>query len=145
MIISRMLFDENSFGITQRSLKILRDTLARKIDHLIIVVEVPTNALCCGYFIIDQKGEATWTGDGFRLDRGGEGGAGYKSAEALLSIYGISVFPWEIVNFDDNIYSMGDNNAIERKLQALAQVIVNEFEPGLFRKPSDAPGYYVRH
>jgi len=41
-MITDVYFDEESFGVTQRSLKVLRDALARSIDHQIAVVEVPT-------------------------------------------------------------------------------------------------------
>lgn len=142
-MIRKVNFDENSFGITQRSLKILRDTLARKVDHEILVVEVPTNALCCGYFIFDAvTNDATFTGDGFRLDRGGEGGAGYGSAEALLQIYGIHVYQWVTIDFD-NIYGFAGEHMKERMLK-LAQEIATGFTASEYRRPSENPGYYAR-
>ena len=94
-----IIFDKESFGITQKSLKILRDELARRIDNEIIVYEIPVNDICCGFIIIDKtRDEAVWTGDGFRFDRGGEGGAGYKTAEALFQIYGIQVYQYTTLN-----------------------------------------------
>jgi hypothetical protein len=54
MKLERVYFDVNSFGVTQRSLKILRDALAERLKNYIAVVEVPTNDLCCGFFIFDK-------------------------------------------------------------------------------------------
>lgn len=89
-MVNHIKFDENTFGITQRSLKVLRDTLIEKVKSRIAVVEIPTNDLCCGYLILDKNhNEAVYTGDGFRMDRCGEGGAGYRSAEALFGLLGI--------------------------------------------------------
>jgi len=102
MNVTHIVYDPNTFGITQKSLKMLRDALAEKIKNRIIVVEVPTSDLCCGYFIFDWEWQnATWTGDGFRQDRRGEGGAGYRSAEVLLRLFGIWPVSWEEVNFDE--------------------------------------------
>jgi len=59
-MIRDVIFDENSFGITQRSLKILRDTLAQRVDRHIAVVEVPTNDLCCQFLILDRDTCEAW-------------------------------------------------------------------------------------
>jgi len=87
----KVVFDENTFGITQKSLKMLRNALAESIHHSTAVIEVPTSDMTCGFLIVDRDAnEAVWSGDGFRTDNGGEGGAGYKSALALLRLFGFS-------------------------------------------------------
>ncbi|MBN2569825.1 MAG: hypothetical protein JXB42_10395 [Deltaproteobacteria bacterium] len=101
----KIKFDIKSFGITYRSLKVLRDTLATSIGDEIAIAQVPTDDICCGFLIVNKTtGEATFTGDGFRTDGGGEGGAGYKSAQALLRLFGLSffdVYPMEPVNSEE--------------------------------------------
>lgn len=85
---------EETFGITRKSLKALRDELAGRIDHILSVWELPaedTQAECYGLCIVDLTvDEAVIIGDGFRRDGGGEGGAGHRAALALLSIFGFS-------------------------------------------------------
>lgn len=89
-MVTKIIVDEETFGITVKSLKMLRNELARRIEHSIRVYQIRTSELCCGFLILDFTNlEAVWSGDGFRTDNGGEGGAGYRSAVALLKIYGI--------------------------------------------------------
>jgi hypothetical protein len=89
----KVIFDEETFGITVKSLKKLRNELADRIHHKISIQKIQTDNLCCGFLIYDATTEEIiWTGDGFRPDGGGEGGVGYKSACALLQIYGFSHF-----------------------------------------------------
>ena len=142
-MIRDVIFDENSFGITQRSLKILRDSLAQRMNHHIAVVEVPTNDLCCGFLILDRDlNEAIFTGDGFRTDGGGEGGAGYRSAEALFSLFRIKIIPWETVNIEQ-IYQ-GDTESVRKKLLNLAEEIARTLVEKDYRKPLNMKPYYVR-
>lgn len=143
MQVRDILFDSNSFGVTQRSLKILRDTIAERFHHRIAVVEVPVGN-CCGFLIFDKDtGEAIWTGDGFRDDECGEGGAGYTSANALFRIFGIRQLFWEPVNPDEII-------GVEEGKAALALLVIacaigETLEPGDFLVPAEKDPYYVRH
>jgi hypothetical protein len=90
MKIQQVLYDELSFGITVKSLAMLRQALCRGYLDRLLVVQVPTNDLCCGFMVFDCDLELlTWTGDGFRTDESGEGGAGYRSAMTLLSLMGL--------------------------------------------------------
>ena len=142
-MITDVYFDEESFGITQRSLKVLRDALARSIDHQIAVVEVPTNDLCSGFLILNKStGIATFTDDGFRMDGGGEGGAGRKSAMALLTIYGINPILWEPVNIDE-VYQ-GEKEKVKRKILNLAKDISKALTQRDYIKVSKKRPYYVR-
>jgi len=72
---------------TERSLTRLRDALADFRDDELHVLEVPTHsdAGLVGYLILNKtRGLALWTGDAFRPDEKGEGGAGYTTARLLL-------------------------------------------------------------
>lgn len=85
----------DTFGVTQRALKALRDELADRIDHKIEVWQLPASdgeeVECYGLVIYDfTDGEVVVIGDGFRGDGGGEGGSGHRAAQALLAIYGLS-------------------------------------------------------
>jgi hypothetical protein len=143
MKVTHIVFDVNSFGITQRSLKMLRDALSEKLIHKIAVVEVPTNNLCCGYLILDWEWHsATWTGDGFRMDRAGEGGAGYRSAKALFDMYGIRVIPWEPVNIEE-VYALPEEQ-VSKLLLNIAQKIADELTEEEFNVPYDKMPGYVR-
>jgi hypothetical protein len=143
MNITHVVYDINTFGITLRSLKMLRDALAEKIYHRIVVAEVPTNDQCCGYFIFDWEWKnATWTGDGFRKDRRGEGGAGYRTAEMLLKIFGLWTINWDIVNID-KIYALPEEQ-IEKELKRAAQEIVDNIPDRDFNRPSEKKPEYAR-
>ena len=145
MKLEKVYFDINSFGITQRSLKILRDTLAERSKNHIAVVEVPTNDLCCGFFIFDKDlREAVWTGDGFRTDRCGEGGSGYRSAEALFMLYRIRPLFWDTIDFGE-VYVLKDSEKIEAFIFSVASGIFKDLEPGDFVRISDRDPYYVRN
>jgi hypothetical protein len=143
MEVRRVNFDVDSFGITQGSLKMLRDALAQGIAHPIKVVEVPTNDLCCGFFIFNRElGSAVWTGDGFRTDRAGEGGAGYRSAEVLFDLYGLKVISWEPLNIEE-VYVLSEEK-VSRLLLGLAQKIADEIDDGDFQLPLERTPGYVR-
>jgi len=144
MEINHIIFNPNTFGITQKSLKMLRDALAEKVNHRIVVVEVPTDDVCCGYFIFDwELQNATWTGDGFRTDGGGEGGAGYRSAKVLFSLFGIwLIHHSEQVNCKE-IYSL-QKGQTQRQLKALAAKIASEIIQEEFFKPRERQPGYVR-
>lgn len=88
--ITQVSYTADSFGITRTSLRNLRDWIADHRDQEIAVVQVHTEDFCCGFVCILKDGSAFFTGDGFRTDRGGEGGAGYRSALALLQLFGIN-------------------------------------------------------
>lgn len=143
MKITHIIFDPNSFGITQKSLKILRDALAERVNRKIAVMRVPTNDICCGYFIFDwESRSATWTGDGFRTDERGEGGAGYKSAKVLFDLFGMRVPCWGQMNFDE-IYHFPED-VIEHRLKLIARNIAESISDEQFSKPSERMPEYVR-
>jgi hypothetical protein len=143
MEVRQVNFDVNSFGITQMSLKMLRDALAQGMAHHIKVVEVPTNDLCCGFFIFDRElRSAVWTGDGFRTDRAGEGGEGYRSAEALFNLYGLKVISWDPVNIEE-VYVLSEEK-VDCLLLGVAQKIADEIGYGDFQLPLERTPGYVR-
>jgi hypothetical protein len=146
MKIDKVLFDENTFGNTQASLKALRDTLAERRDNRIIIMHVPTRYPCFGYMIFDADQQiAVFTGDGFREDNLGEGGAGYRSARVLLKLYygtgpkyGPSISLDEAYIFHEN----GRQLYIERRLLSLANEIAGELAESEYIRPRDTVPYY---
>jgi len=90
----RLKLHRETLGVTLRALKALRDELAQRIDHALLVFQVPSrDGSHCdiyGFFLVDRTaGEIVIIGDGFRGDNGGEGGNGHRAAQALLAIYGL--------------------------------------------------------
>lgn len=137
----RLIYNEETWGITYKSLEMLRNELAQRVYHEIAVIEIPTNVLCCGYLILDKTtGEAIWTGDGFRMDKAGEGGAGYKSAWALFDIFGLSSFVWRW-DVDPLRYTKLINNP-EKVLTELVEEIIQS-QPD-FKVPAKLRAQYIR-
>jgi len=102
MEVSEVVYDPGSFGVTCKSLSILKAALADSVSKRIAVVEVPASHCSCGFYIFEKEsGKATWTGDGFRHDGRGEGGAGYYSARQLLKQYFICPVFGEAVSIRD--------------------------------------------
>ena len=84
-----LIYDDDTFGITINSLKMLRNEIAKRLDHVICVLQIATGDITCGYLIHDKTDNVLiWTGDGFRTDGGGEGGAGFKTVIALFHLWG---------------------------------------------------------
>ena len=138
----RVSLDEKALGITARSLKVLRDEIARRVDHELIVLEIPTSDITCGYLIVDRTlNEAVFTGDGFRTDGGGEGGAGYRAAEAYLDIFRLKAYFAEPVDMTE-AYA-GDSEPLIARLSELAQEAL-ENSPDRFMAPSNTTPSYMR-
>lgn len=133
----KLSIDKETMGITCKSLKRLRDELARRIDHSITVWEIQTSELCCGFLIFDyDAAEAVWSGDGFRTDGEGEGGAGYKTAHVLLSIYNINPFYWHLCNSYtdiDDLKKQLNSKLEEMGDEAIPQMRINERIPSYIR------------
>jgi len=90
----KIIFKEQTHGITLNGLKALRDELILRADHRIIPVIIKdswgTHVDLYGFFLIDlTTKEGVVIGAGFRGDGGGEGGAGHRSATALFGIMGL--------------------------------------------------------
>ena len=144
MQIRDVLLYEDSLGITQRSLKVLRDTLSRSIDHRLAVVEVQTSDITCGFLVLDADAQlGVFTGDGFRHDGGGEGGAGYRSALKLIDLFGLKIQLWE--DFDSSIlYSPTLIPEQKRKmLLVLARKAVAKLSESDFVRPSERMPCYI--
>ena len=93
---------------TRRALKRLRNELAERIFHKLLIFLVPSkeNEELYGFFILDGSTEdLIVTLPGFRAAREGECGAGHQAAQALLLIYGVTsvALPPE----EGSIYSEG--------------------------------------
>ena len=135
----KVKYDLSSFGVTQKCLKLLRDTLALWHDRPIAVVAVPADTLCCGFFVFRTNGDAVWTGDGFRMDMMGEGGAGMRSALGLLAIYGLNHIVWEEVNFWKT-----DRNELDDLINKTAEKIFKTLQSSDFKTPRKQKPHYIR-
>lgn len=115
----------DNIGNTQKSLQALRNAIARSIDSQIRVIEVKTCQHLTSFFVIDTvKETVTWTGDGFRLDLGGDGGAGLNSAKILFRLYNIKVdvlFQELDISSMSNVEITEDPDAQNIALQSLLQ------------------------
>lgn len=109
----RLTLHQETLGVTQRALKALRDELAQRIDHEILVFQVPSedgsHCEIYGFFLVDKTAEEiVIIGDGFRGDGGGEGGAGHRAALALLAIYHlvpIEMMPEEAIAYREDSWA----------------------------------------
>ena len=90
MRANTLIFDQSTFGITGKSLKMLRNAIADNLRNKKLVIQIQTNDICCGFLVLDKtNNSATWSGDGFRTDRGGEGGRGYAAATKMMDTFGV--------------------------------------------------------
>jgi hypothetical protein len=129
-------FDQNIAGIPRKSLKLLRDTLSNSITRMVAVVEVPTGGIHCGYLILDKDSKkATWTGDNFKKGAEVELESGYKSAEAILLLFGIKPVRWKVVGLDE-VNFFPERKAREI-LIGLVQEVVKEISGSDFYRPID--------
>ena len=143
--------DQEALGITERSLKVLRDEIARRVDHDLMVLEIPTSDITCGYLIVDRTArEAVFTGDGFRTDGGGEGGAGYRAAEAYLDIFRLKPYFTPACHgqsgrepVDMTEAYTGNTEPLIARLSELAQEAL-ENSPDRFMAPSNTTPSYMR-
>ena len=138
----RVSMNQEALGITERSLKVLRDQIARRVDHDLMVLEIPTSDITCGYLIVDRTlNEAVFTGDGFRTDGGGEGGAGYRAAQAYLDIFRLKGYFTEPVDITE-AYT-GSTGPLIARLSELAQQAL-ESNSDRFVVPSNTTPSYLR-
>lgn len=93
MRVNTLILDQSSFGTTSKSLKMLRNAVADNLHDEILVLEIPTSDICSGFLLLNKTAKsATWSGDGFRHDKGGEGGRGYAAAHTMMDTFGIKYF-----------------------------------------------------
>lgn len=119
----KITLHRETLGVTQRALKSLRDELAKRIDHELLIFQVPSSdgAHCeiYGFFVVDKTDrEIVIIGDGFRGDGGGEGGSGHRAALALLAIYHLvpmELAPEEAILYreDESVYQETVNMLLE--------------------------------
>ena len=138
----RVSMNQEALGITERSLKVLRDQIARRVDDDLMVLEIPTSDITCGYLIVDRTlNEAVFTGDGFRTDGGGEGGAGYRAAQAYLDIFRLKAYFAEPVDMTEPY--AGNTGPLIARLSELAQQAL-ESNSDRFVVPSNTTPSYLR-
>jgi len=140
----RATLDQEALGITERSLKVLRDEIARRVDDDLMVLEIPTSEITCGYLILDRTlNEAVFTGDGFRTDGGGEGSAGYRAAEAYLDIFRLKAYFAEPVDMTE-AYT-GNTEAVIARLSELARDALENSQDRFVTPSQTSPSYMRGH
>lgn len=131
MKIHTVLFDAETFGITGKSLKMLRNAIADNLHDEILVLEIPTEYILCGFLLLNRtKGTAVWSGDGFRTDKGGEGGRGYSAATRMMDIFGIrylSLFSESSRNHFKNALAIQDEIEQAKTLLSASNKVADEF------------------
>jgi len=138
----KLILDEDTLGITGRSLKALRDEIARRADHELLVLEISTSDITCGYLVVDRTAsEAVFTGDGFRTDGGGEGSAGYRASQVILKTFGLRPCFSEPVAMDEAY--VGDPGRAMDMLSARAKAAAEELQAE-FVVPSQKAASYLR-
>jgi len=124
MKIERVAFDIETFGTTKPSLAVLQDSLDYRDQHRLAVVQVDVGDIRCGFFVIDaDAGVAVFTGDGFRHDYGGEGGAGYRKAQELCESRGLRIFNFGQVSDLELLYPLAAKNKTDEIKTLLSQVV----------------------
>ena len=125
MKIRYVLYNSESFGSKDKSLKILRDTILEKAKRNIAVVEIPTENVLCGFLIFDKEWEiAIFTGDGFRNDNKESCGGGYERAKAFFTLFGIDVILWrKAFNTRDILWDSEEK--FQNKFRCFAQGIAD--------------------
>lgn len=147
MKINKVIFDQSTFGTTGKSLKMLRNALVNNLHDEILVIEIPTNDILCGFLVVNKNEKtATWSGDGFRTDKGGEGGRGYKAAEKMLEVFGIrylNAFTEEAIQqFKDATAIYSSETELSAALLKACNKVMEEFEEEEFKCVYDTPPMY---
>jgi len=93
----RITIKEETFGSTLNALKAVRNEIAARYAHPLILYGVydpwGEHVQLYGVLLFDKEThEAIIIGPSFRGDSAGEGGAGHRSLLALLGLWGIHLF-----------------------------------------------------
>ena len=123
-------YDPQAAGISQLSLTRLRNVLVEKFNIRMVVVRIPTDEGVYGYLIVSKTLRyACWTGDGFREDKCGEGGTPAKTADSLLTIFGIHPLQYhEAVDLSEGhkLIADGEGHKGRQLLKHIFQRVVDE-------------------
>jgi len=143
----KLIYDQATFGITGKSLRMLRNAIADNLHDKILVLEIPTGDILCGFLVLNkEKGTATWSGDGFRTDRGGEGGRGYAAAHKLLDVFGLKylcMFPNDVVkSLGEAIAIRTSDVQLDRELLKACNKIAEGFSDEEFKCVYETTPWY---
>jgi len=134
-------FHDETLGITQAALTALRNELCERFHNEILVFQVPSrenSCRCYGFIILDRIfKDIVIVGDGFRADGKGEGGAGHRAAQTLLTLLGVRqvemLYPQQAIEFSAEL------SAYEAYLQLLLSYASVEN----WQKPCEQIPHYV--
>lgn len=140
MKLEKLIHDPEACGKTLVSLKMLRDAIAEGFKHRIAVLQLDSSNLTCGFLVLDlDTNSGVWSGDGFRADRAGEGGAGYRTAEVIFRIFGIDLIYFDFADLGEYVrllYENQDEEAGKFLLDTMAKIAL-DVEDSEFEKPVD--------
>jgi hypothetical protein len=125
----RIDIQDNTLGITRASLNRLRDILVLCYAYRTSVIIVPTDKNVFGYLFCNHDSKiAFFTGDGFRTDNGGEGGAGKRTAERLLELFSIDNLSG--VGYDSEPAPYNSEDELYNKLSKILTEHLKEIDEG---------------
>lgn len=141
----------DDMGITRKSIKGIRNELAKRSTNEISLYKWSSNSLTYGFLIVDfTLQEIVFTGSGFRIDGGGEGGRAAGKINQFLSIYGcpsplcIDV-PEMFVHVPDDLYAPTTHPLYEQFARDMVQHLrTNEdwiFQEKPFTLADNTPSY----
>jgi hypothetical protein len=151
MKLGKLIHDPKTCGETQASLKMLRDAIANRFRNRIAVLQLDTTGLTCGFLVLDldekwdDGGTGVWSGDGFRSDRVGEGGAAYRTAEVIFLLFGIDLIYFDyvdILEYTKLLFLKKDQEAGKLLLNTMSQIAV-DIEDSDFVRPVDLSPAYI--
>lgn len=130
-------YDDSAHGITKTSLNRLRNILCEVQSHTVAPIQVMTGDITCGFLFLDKFNyTAYWTGDGFRTDYNGEGGAGMNTAEYLLKLLGC----WNNLNTHHQVIHFNHTDTLLNKLDD----VINDANIYTFFIPNENNTPYIR-
>lgn len=153
MKLEKLIHDPETCGITQKSLKMLRDAIADRFRNRIAVLQLDvSNTKTCGFLVLDLDEKwgdgytAVWSGDGFRTDERGEGGAGYRTAILIFRLFGIDLIYFDFVDLGEYVRLLYEKKVVEAGkflLETMAKIAL-DVEDYDFKIPIESKPEYIR-
>lgn len=145
MKLEKLIHDPETCGITTASLKMLRDAIAERFKNRIAVLQLDSTNITCGFLVLDLDDKiGVWSGDGFRPEEGGEGGAGYRTAQVIFRLFGIDLIYFDFVDISEYsvmVFKKKDEEAGKFLLETMGKMAL-DVEDSEFNRPIDSnPGY----
>ncbi len=135
-------FSPQSMGDPRRSIKELRDSLARHLSHNCAIVAIPTENGRGGYLLITDY-SFTFTGDGFCRHAGGEAEVAWLAAQSLFTLFRKDPMTIPRMDFKEvmTAFGKGSTQKATSLLRQMFEEIAGRLEESSFSKSMDfVPG-----